>query len=337
MRFKVLNPSGKLMIQRTVIESDVKNDQATAQFERQLSDLGLAPGSYPVELEVRVARDGQIAETTLLSELRLYDPKGPRVPVVFAARITGQPLADPSGKFIADPALYTRARDDARGVATWTLGNPEARMTLAVSPLLLEEWQRISEGYVVTGPEGDTAVQPTEPVPIAYAEALDTIRRATDTGRLELTHLGYTDPNLTDLSLQGLARDVRPQYARGISAMFASLETTPSTGTVVAGGCIPPETVDALVEEGVAYGIVEPSCTRSGASTASPGAYRVKGTTLIALVADEVAENALTTGDTDAIARVAFAAPHRRSVVAPGDSGRHRPRSPDGRSVHGGR
>ncbi len=306
MRFKVLNPSGKLMIQRTVIQSNVRTGQATAQFERELSDLELAPGSYPVSLEVRVAQDGQITQTTLESELRLYDPEGPRVPVVFAARISGQPLAGPSGKFVADPAIYTRARDDARSVAAWVLGNQEARMTLAISPLLLEEWRRVSEGYVVTGPEGDTRVEPNEPVPLAYAEALDTIRRAVDTTRLELAHLGYTDPNLSDLSLHGLARDVRPQYAQGLSATFASLETTPSTGTVVAGGCMPPETVESLVAEDVSYGIVEPACTRSGKSTAAPGAYRVKGTTFVALVADEPAEVALGAGDNDAIAGVAF-------------------------------
>jgi len=306
MRFKVLNPSGKLMIQRTLIQSNVETGQATAQFEREISDLGLAPGSYPVQLEVRVAQDGQITETTIESELLLYDPKGPRVPMVFALRITGQPLADPSGKFVADPALYTRARDDARTIAAWVLGRPDARVTLAISPLLLEEWRRVSEGYVLTGPEGETAVPATDPVPLAYAEALSTIRQAIDTGRLELTHLGYTDPSLADLSLQGLVKDVTPQYAQGISATFASLETTPSTGTVVAGGCIPPEVVAALSGEGVAYGVVEASYTRSGTSTASPGAYRVKGAKLVALVADKTAEGALAKGETDTIARVAF-------------------------------
>jgi len=306
MRFKVLNPSGKLMLQRTRIQSTISTGQATAVFERDISDLGLSAGSYPVQLEVRVASKGQIAEATLESELLVYDPKGPSVPVVWALRITGQPLADPRGTFVADPARFTRARDDARAVASWVLGTPDAKVTLALSPLLLEEWKRISGGYRLTGPEGETAVPASEPVPVAYAAALTTIRRALDTGRLELTHLGYTDPNLSDLSTQKLAADVSPQYAQGISAMFASLETTPSTGTVVAGGCIPPDTIDRLIEEGVGYGIVDPSCTRSGAATASPGAYRVKGERLVALVTDRPAERALARGDHDAVAEVAF-------------------------------
>ena len=280
MRFKVLNPSGKLMIQRTIIQSDVTTGQASAVFERELADLGLEAGAYPVQLEVRVAQGNQVSEAVLDSELLLFDRKGQRIPLVFAVRVSGQPLADPSGRFVADPARYTRARDDAQELAEWVLDDDDVRVTVAISPLLLEEWRRISEGYVLTGPEGDVSVAATEPVPAAYDAALDTIQRATNTGRFELTHLGFADPNLADLSQQTLTRDIRPQYAFGRSALFAAIGATPSTGTVVAGGCIPPETIGALAGEGVAYGIVDASCTRSGQATATPGVYRVKNADL---------------------------------------------------------
>ena len=306
MRFKVLNPSGKLMIQRTIIQSDVTTGQASAVFERELADLGLEAGAYPVQLEVRVAQGNQVSEAVLDSELLLFDRKGQRIPLVFAVRVSGQPLADPSGRFVADPARYTRARDDAQALAQWVLDDDDARITLAISPLLLEEWRRISEGYVLTGPEGDVSVAATEAVPAAYDAALDTIQRAANTGRLELTHLGFADPNLADLSQQTLTRDIRPQYAYGRSALFAAIGATPSTGTVVAGGCIPPETIGALAGEGVAYGIVDASCTRSGQATATPGAYRVKNADLVVLVANAPAGRALAGGKTDAIARIAF-------------------------------
>jgi len=304
MRFKVLNPSGRLMIQRTIIQSDVTTGQAQATFERELSDLNLAPGAYPVELNVRVAQGAKIAETTLQTELLLYEPDGAKVPVVIAVRIGGQPLADPSGRFVADPARYTRARDDARAIAQWVLDDPEAKLTVALSPLLLEEWKRISAGYVLTGPEGETSVEASEAVPAAYAAALGTIGRAVDTGRFELAHLGYSDPNLADLSLQGLIRDVRPQYSYGRSALFTSLETTPSTGTVVAGGCVPPESVTSLAAEGVSYAIVSASCARSGQTTPTSGAYRVRNSPLTVLVTQGSAERALAQGDADAVARI---------------------------------
>ncbi len=74
----------------------------------------------------------------------------------------------------------------------------------------------------------------------------------------------------------------------------------------MAGGCIPPETIGALAGEGVAYGIVDASCTRSGQATATPGAYRVKNADLVVLVANAPAGRALAGGKTDAIARIAF-------------------------------
>ena len=178
MRFKVLNPSGKLMIQRTIIQSDVTTGQASAVFERELADLGLEAGAYPVQLEVRVAQGNQVSEAVLDSELLLFDRKGQRIPLVFAVRVSGQPLADPSGRFVADPARYTRRATTHRRLAQWVLDDDDARITLAISPLLLEEWRRISEGYVLTGPEGDVSVAATEAVPAAYDAALDTIKRA---------------------------------------------------------------------------------------------------------------------------------------------------------------
>jgi len=306
MRFKVFNPTGRLMIQKTFIDSDVEDGEASAVFERETNDLGLTPGSYPIDLEIQIAKDGAVAEKTLESELLVYKPTDDEVPVVFALRVSGQPLSDAQGRFVADPAQFTRARDDARAVAAWVLRRPGARVTLGISPLLLEEWRRISQGYVLTGPEGEADVPATSAVPLAYAEALDQIERALATGRLELVALGYADPDLSDLAENELTDDVSAQYAQGLSTTFAALEATPSAGTVSAGGCVPPSAVGELVREGIEYVVVDQRCARSGTATPTAGAYLVKGSDLVALVADARAKRAVANGNPDALAHVVF-------------------------------
>lgn len=306
MRLKVFNPSGKLMTQRTFIINDPDAGEAVASFTRATNDLGLSPGAYPVALEVRVSSNGTVDVVTLQSDLLIYDPAGAELPVAFSVRVSGQPLADPQGRFVADPGQFTRARDDARQIAEWVLGNPDARMTMALSPLLLEEWQRISQGYVFAGPEGMTSVPASDSVSVAYAQTLDTLGRAAGTGRLELASLGYTDPNLAELSAHEMAPDVTPQYAEGISAVYASIESTPSTGTIPAGGCVPPTALAAMAEQGVKYVVLQPEFTRSGSSTATTGLYLIKKPAMKVLVADEQASEAVSGGDRQTLLRRAF-------------------------------
>jgi len=307
MRLKVYNPSGRLMTQRTRIINDPVAEETTASFERETADLRLSSGAYPVELEIRISAGGRVAETVIESDLLIYDPTAAPQPIAFTARISGQPLADPQGRFVADPGQFTRARDDAREIARWILEQNEARATVAISPVLLEEWKRVSEGYVFAGPEGLISVPASSTVPVAYAETLGMLQRAVGTGRLELAALGYTDPDLSELAAHDLGDDVAPQYAEGISAVFASLGSSPSTGSVPAGGCVPQAAVSAMAKQGVEYVVVSPGCTRSGSTTATTGHYRITGQELTALVSDDISSDAVRRGDEQALLRRTFA------------------------------
>jgi hypothetical protein len=287
VRLKILNPSGKLMIQQTRIENQADTGTVVASFERDMSDLRLAPGAYPMQFEVRVSQDGEIAEKTVETELLVYDSARARLPFALCARVSGQPLTDPQGRFVADPARYTRARDDVTAIAAWVTTEPEARITLAVSPLLLDEWTRIATGYDLVGPEGSTSFPADGPTATSYAATIRLLKQAVETGRLELTTHGYADPDLSALATHGMIQDVDAHYAKGFSVTQSAVETTPSTGTVPAGGCLPPEAGSTLARHGVGYVVVEQSCAVFAGSAAAPGVYRADGPPLRILVTDD--------------------------------------------------
>lgn len=306
MRLKVFNPSGRLMTQRTQIVNDPGKGTAVATFERRTDDLSLAPGPYPVQLDVSVTEKGRTESATLQAELLIYDAAAKPLPVVLAARITGQPLADPQGRFVADPGQFTRPRDDTAELSRWILGDPDARLTLAITPLLLEEWKRISQGYEFAGPEGVVSVPASETVPVAYAQTLGLLKSALQTGRMEIVSQGLTDPDLSELHHADMVDDLTVQYAEGVSAVYASLESTPSVGTIPAGGCLPPDALGLVGDAGVGYAVITPSCTRSNSATATTGVYRIADSEIIALVTDPLATAAARNTDTQALLRRAY-------------------------------
>ncbi len=305
MRFRVRHPSGRLIFQRTRVATDARRGPMNAEFERGTDDLGLRPGVFPVEVEASIARDGSTETTSVAAGLLVYDPAQAPLTIALVARVSNQPLSGSGGRFVADPARYTRARDDARAVASWILSDPRARATLAVSPLLLEEWRRASEGYELVGPEGVEAVAGDSPVAREYAAALGTLSSALATGRLELAALGYADPDLSALADADMTDDVSAQYERGTSAAFASLETSLSTGTVPAGGCVPPEAARLLTGAGIGYAVVTETCVRTGDTTASPSSYRGNGG-LTLLVSDGRVSAAVAQGDASRATALAF-------------------------------
>lgn len=305
MRFRLTHPAGRLIFQRTKTLKDQDRGTVQAVFERETEDLDLRPGVYPLSLEVGVGRDGTVQEATLQGRLLIYEPDDRRTPVAVVLQVRGQPLSDPNGRFIADPARYAQAREDVREVAAWVVANPRARVTLAVAPVLLEEWSRIAGGYELVGPEGTEQVPAGSQVAQAYADTLRALAQAVGTGRLELTTQGFSDPNLASLATAGLIDDVSVQYERGVSTVFASLEASTSAGTVPAGGSIPPAAVRTLVGQGIRYAVVNAASTRTGDSTAQPSSYGTTGG-LIALVPDEGFSRSLSSGDASACVSTAF-------------------------------
>jgi hypothetical protein len=216
---------------------------------------------------------------------------------VLAVRISAVPLEAPDGSFAVDPAVATKARDDVTAIASVILADPKARLTMSVPPMLLGQWRRTADGYKLSD---GREVAATDPTAVSYADALDLLSQAVLTGRLELLSTGLADPDIALLAAQGLGRDITPQYQEGLSATYASLETSPSTGTAPAGVCIPPTTLSALKVLGIGYVLEDSDCARSGDSTVTSGAFPIANSAVRAVLSDIIASDALAQGETAA-------------------------------------
>ncbi len=187
MRMRLFMPDNRnLVYQKTFVEQSLEDTSVAATFERTIEDIGLSPGAYPVEISVRTSASGEITETVLPTKLLVFDPKSDPVRLSVIARISAQPMVDAEGRFVVDPAQFTRARDEAAAIAQYALSEPTARIGLAASPMMLQEWRRAAGGYRFVGPEGEVAIAATDAVPREYAATLALLQRAIGSGRLEL-------------------------------------------------------------------------------------------------------------------------------------------------------
>lgn len=306
MRFQLKHPTGKLIFQRTRIVNEPTSRRVEEPFSRETGDLSLRPGLYPVTLAASARIDGTVHETVVESFLLVFDPDATAVPVVFVARISGAPLSDSQGRFVSDPGRFTRTLDEAGSLASWVIANPWARITVAIPPLLLEEWVRIAGGFELVGPEGVEDVSADSAVAREYAATLGLLTAAIETGRLELAAIGFADPDIRGLESAGLTDDLVAHYESGLSSTFASLKTSPSTGTVPAGGCLPEKAAHALETAGIGYAVVDADCVRSKETSVAPSSYRVVGSGVVALVSDAGVSQAVASGDAALLVDSAF-------------------------------
>jgi hypothetical protein len=300
-RLQVRRSNGQLVYQRTQYLNTVAEGTRAFPFARPLEGLALAPGTYPAMFSLRATIDGSDVATSATTLLRVYDPSKQLVPAVLLVKVHALPLGSPNGSFSIDPASVaaTRARDEIDRIASIVLGDPSARVVLAVPPVMIEEWRRFTSlGYTLAS---GTVVPASDPTPVAYATTLTRLEQALSTGRLELVTMGYSDPNLADLSANKLSADAAVQYDTGLSAFFASLETTPSGGSAPAGGVVPTSMKRVLLSRQVTYAFVDGDRTRIGKRTDIPsGAYPMVNSSLIALVVDARASKGLESGDASA-------------------------------------
>ncbi len=304
VRLRVFAPDKRLMYQKTLVAPNGR--PGVFEYARTTSDLGLSPGVYPAEISVRLSSAGEVSVGDIPLSLLVYEPGAAPVRLAAVARISAQPLSDPNGHFTSDPGQFTRARDDAVGLAEYVLDTPGARLGLALSPVMLEEWQQIAGGYTFVGAEGEVVVTQDEAVPRAYAAALDTIKRALATGRLELLAAGYSDPDLAELEAAGLSGDIPAQYSRGAQALGSALETTPSAGTAPSLGRLSAKALPLLEQSRVGFVLADPANVLVDGDPAQPGLYRAEAASVTVAAADIDLARSIATSDAAGIRERVF-------------------------------
>lgn len=317
-RVQIRNPSGRLLYQKTEVRSAVETGTVRLEYARNLADLKLEPGVYPVELRVRSQSRVGVREWVIEDELLLFDPATPATPVAIVVRIGAAPSMDAEGRFIVDPAESTRARDEADALARLILNQPDKRLTLAIPPVLLEEWLRASQGYSVASIEGIVDVAATEQTPKAYAQTLDLLRRAVATGRLELADVPYGAPDVGALQTEERLTDLTTHLIRGHSAVYAALESSPSAAVVTPTDLVPASALKLMENAGSTSVLVDRTSIESSETTPASGAYRLAGDThMSALVLDTEFSAALENDESRMCAEHVFARSISKTPTSP--------------------
>lgn len=316
-RLQIRRASGRLLFQKTEVRSALTTGSIDIGFGRNLADLELEPGAYPVELRVRTQAD-RVREWIVDTDLLVHAPDPEPVPVVVVVRVEAAPSTDAEGRFSIDPATSTRARDEAVALARAIVEEPRLRVSLAIPPFLLEEWLRVSQGYEHVSQDGVIAVEAESPVPRAYAGALEIIARAVGTGRLELMTVGYALPDLGASDATDVATDLEAHLSRGQSACLAALETTPAAVLYPGLGLLPAGTFEMLEGRDL-RGCVVAGASLETTPTGGTGAYAVAGAGggLVALLLDAWSSEGLRAGETSAVVDAVFTRSISATPTAP--------------------
>ena len=208
-------------------------------FTRDVSNLHLSPGDYAVTCTIRTSTPERATTQKLNSHLFVYDPAGTPAPAVLVLRIGAPALQRTDGVFASDPATGTAALRAAElsQLSRWVIAHPTARLALAPSPLLVGELADIADGCLYKDRAGATVqLAASSPAALACAGALDDLRAALATGRLELAWQGYADPDVGALLQHGLTADITTQYKQGRTALKTVLGVDPAPVTAPFGG-----------------------------------------------------------------------------------------------------
>ena len=316
-RIQIRLPSGRLLFQKTEVRSSLATGTVSIEYRRELADLDLEPGAYPIELRVR-ARTDAVHEWIITDRLLVHDPDA-KVPLVVVAHVDAAPSTDATGRFVLDPGRSVRARDDLRTLCAFVIAEPRARLSVAIPPYLLEEWLRASQGYELADPDGVKNVPSSDPVARECLSAISLLKQAVATERLELLNVPFSAPDLGALEAADRLADLEPQFSRGLSAYLAAAETSPSAGTALPGNCLSDATWRLLAARGIEYAFAGQSSLGSTEATLASGVYALSEMAPYprAIVTDDASSASLASSDDTAVVDAVFARSASEEATVP--------------------
>jgi hypothetical protein len=196
----------------------------------------------------------------------------------------------PRGEFVDDHLERSIALGGRLDSVVSSLEDVPLQATLVVSPLLLEQLQRMSDGY-----RRGTAEVPADAPPAERAKAmLDRIRALARKPATEVVALPFAGPSVPTLVAAGLHGDLTQQMELGKVTVQDQLGVEPTAGLFrPPGGLLSDDAVRALADLEIRALIVDPQDLPppSGLVLSPPAIARVRaglGRTLRAVVPDPV-------------------------------------------------
>ena len=113
-----------------------------------LSAIGVTEGVYHVAVIVTATTDEGFESATLRDLLVVYDPESPELQLMPVVHLSALPLRNGEGVFAEDPAssLFEERRAALETLTVWVEANPQTQLTLAISPLFLDELSSVAQG-----------------------------------------------------------------------------------------------------------------------------------------------------------------------------------------------
>lgn len=304
---RVFNREGAALFYESAWIGRTPAGRSTHDIDMKLHERDLAPGLYRVAAEISIRTGGETIKSNAEMPLAIWDPTLPPVQVAMFARIPTTIMMGPDETFLTDPRVETLSRDALTAIATSVSTTESARATIALAPVVLDEWRRIAQGYRFASPNGTVEVAADDTAAHEYDIALGRVRQLATDGRIELSSLGYSDPDLGTLIKAGLPTDIAIQYSAGNATLDSIISTFTLSGTMTPKRDLPVEADKVLLDKGLHWALVDSSLASRNGDTVASGAYPLdREPRITGLVTDPDATAALETGDIDELISMAL-------------------------------
>jgi Family of unknown function (DUF6049)/Glycosyl hydrolase family 57 len=211
----------------------------------------------------------------------------------------------PDGTFLDATLEESIAEGGRLDTVVTALEEVPAPVTLVISPVLLEQLQRMADGYRVLEGEAVREVTPADPPAERAGAFLERIRELAHQPTAEVVALPYASPSIPALVASGLSDDLAAQIDRGRNQVAELLGVEPSATvfrppgsalshdalTALAGILPAPPESDQQAALLVDSSVLPPS---PGAMFTPPGAAEVPagaGRTMLAIAPDPLVED----------------------------------------------
>jgi hypothetical protein len=283
---KVLTPSGAVLYQHTETRGALPADTYAFGFSKVLGGGATREGRYRVQVQVKAGSAATV--DTDANALVVTPSKHAPVPVAVVVRVAHAPATDPDGAFVSDPSSEATGRADVRALARLASSRPDLRITLALSPLTLDEWKAASGGYRSIAVSSSVNVSADASSALDCGATLDALASAVTSGSVPMLAVPFAEPDLVGLAGVGGVGDLRDQLDLGFNTYQVALRSQPDTGTALWTGGLPAAALPFLAERNTAFVLVRAAALkRAGVAAVAPGVYRLAEATATVVALDD--------------------------------------------------